>query len=68
VSTEIHIENIIKLLKRNGNLSTNEIAEALSLSPSRARAILGQMVKDGTVKAHGERRSRMYSVLQNFYK
>jgi Fic family protein len=51
---------LVALSASVGLVRTSRVAEALDLSPARARAILAAMVAAGWLEARGERRGRVY--------
>lgn len=51
---------LVALSASVGLVRTSRVAEALDLSPARARAILAAMVASGWLEARGERRGRVY--------
>lgn len=51
---------LVALSASVGPVRTSRVAEALDLSPARARAILAAMVAAGWLEARGERRGRVY--------
>ncbi len=55
-----HRQRVMGLLSLRGHAQTNEIAEELGIKPPRTRQLLAQMVAEGLIEAHGERRGRYY--------
>ena len=55
-----HRQRVMELLSIRGHAKTNEIAEELGIKPPCTRQLLAQMVADGIIEAHGERRGRYY--------
>ena len=55
-----HRQRVVELLSLRGHAQTNEIAEELGIRPPRTRQLLSQMVAEGLIEAHGERRGRYY--------
>lgn len=54
---------VLKFLDENKTGKTSNIAQLLGISPERARQILREMVADGLITKHGDRRHTYYSVI-----
>lgn len=57
-----HREQILTLLQKDGRITAGDVVRLLGLSAPGIRKILVQMVADGLIEAHGERRSRYYTL------
>jgi predicted HTH transcriptional regulator len=53
-------QRILNYLAENGEAGTKVLADILSLSQDRARVILTEMIKEGTVVAVGKTNTRVY--------
>jgi predicted HTH transcriptional regulator len=53
---------IVAYLGDHASAKSSEISELLGLKASRTRAILSQMIDDGTIVAEGEKRNRVYKL------
>ena len=54
-------QSVLALLDGKDRITMADIAPAIGLSAPRARAIVSQMVADGLIEAHGERKGRYYT-------
>lgn len=57
-----HKEAILAVVEKTGKAAMKDIAPELDLSEPRIRALLTEMVAEGLIEAHGERKSRYYSL------
>ena len=55
-------ESVRQYLSRHGEGKASEIAELLGVSPSRARAILSEMVSQKILESTGANRNRQYKL------
>ena len=56
----IHRQKITEVIKELGAVKAGFIGERLGLGTTRTRQLLAQMVADGLIEAHGERKGRYY--------
>lgn len=56
---------VMSVLAEEGPLQTNDIAARLGIKAPRTRQLLAQMASEGLIEAHGERKSRYYSLPQS---
>lgn len=58
----MHREKILTLLTSQPNARAGEVSGLIGLSAPGTRKVLKQMVAEGLIEAHGERKSRYYSL------
>ena len=57
-----HRQAILEMLESDGVIRAGKVSLALNLKATRTREILAQMVADSLIEAHGERKSRYYTL------
>jgi len=60
IKTSDKSKQILSIMKNGVKYKTNDIADAIDLSPARTRVYLKEMVDTGTLKSDGINKSKAY--------
>ena len=58
--TEQQLQSILEYMAPDQEYKTGELAEVIGVQKSRARALIGELVKSGKIDATGKNKGRRY--------